>query len=248
MHSSNNKSIIVWEPDPTVVYLTGGHIPLFIIALCFFILFILPIAVGFTFPSVVLRSKKLSYFFPLIDSFLAPYKDKYRYWFGIRLVVLISLSIMEAIVFEYTEVLLVSSIAIVGAFALLQASFHPFKSVIINLLELTFMSIFLLLSAVTLYHYPSIYGYKYVNTTVTVFGALAFVLFCLVILFHLHNVSKSTKWYTSVCQTLHKIFEIFLPKKFNNSLTLQAQELSLNSVEENFSTYERYRESLLEHM
>ncbi|XP_065914261.1 uncharacterized protein [Dysidea avara] len=246
--SSNDGSIIVWEPDPTVVYLTDGHIPLFFIAVCFFIFFIFPIAIGFTFPSVVLRSKKLSYFFPLIDSFLAPYKDKYRYWFGIRLLVLIYLSIMEAIVFQYTEVLLVSSIAVVGAFAILQAYFQPLKSTLINILELAFMSIFLLLSALTLYLYPSIYGYRHVNTAVTVFGTLAFVLFCLVILFHLHNITKSTNRYASVCRTLDGYFGNYLPKKSIETLIMQPQHLSSSNTEENYFSYNRYRESLLEHL
>ena len=161
---------------------------------------------------------------------------------------LISLSILETIGFQFTEVLLVSSMKIVGAFALSQAYCHPFKSTLINILELTFMSIFLLQSAVTLYFYPSIYGYNEVNTAVIVFGALAFVLFCLVILFHVHNVCSHTTWHATVRQAFEGHFRKYLPKKSYESLIVQAQDLSLNSVEENYSSYEHYQESFLEHM
>ena len=107
--SSTRDSIHVWLPDPNVEYLTGVHIVLFVIAFLFLLFFILPFVICFIFPRLVLRSKRLSYFFPMLDFFLAPYKHKYRFWFGLHALVLLYLSAMEAVIFSSREALLLSS-------------------------------------------------------------------------------------------------------------------------------------------
>ena len=97
----------------------------------------------------------MSHFFPIFDCFFASYKVKYRYWFGLRALLLLYLSGMEAIIFTYREALLLSSIAVVAFYTIVQASFGPFKDKLINFLDLIFMGIFLLLDTVALYIYPS---------------------------------------------------------------------------------------------
>ena len=114
--SSNGDFINVWLPDPNIEYFTGGHIVLFLIAFLFLLFFILPFVLCFIFLRLVLWSRRLSYW--MLDCFLAPYKDKYRYWFGLRALVLLYLLAMEAIIFSSREAL---SIAVFGFFALLQA-------------------------------------------------------------------------------------------------------------------------------
>jgi len=160
------KKISVWHPDPNVQYLHGKHIILFFIALVFMLVFILPLALSLTFPTIVLQSKRLSYFFPLFDCFYAPFKDKYRYWFGARMIILIYLSTMESIIPSYPEALLLSNIIVVLVFAIWQAYIRPFKNTLINILDLIFMGIFILLSIITLYLYPSTSGYDKVNIAV----------------------------------------------------------------------------------
>ena len=64
---SRSQQFVAWQPDPNILYLEDKHIGLFLVALVFTVLFILPLAFTLTFPKVVLRSKKLSYFFPLLD-------------------------------------------------------------------------------------------------------------------------------------------------------------------------------------
>ena len=72
----------------------------------------------------------------MLDCFLAPYKDKYSFWFGLRALVLLYLSAMEAIIFSSREALLLSSIAVVAFFGLLQAYVNPFKSKLVDAVDL----------------------------------------------------------------------------------------------------------------
>ena len=133
----------------------------------------------------------MSYFFPIFDCFFASCKVKYRYWFGLRALLLLYFSGMEAIIFTYREALLLSSIAVVGFYTRVQASFHPFKDKLINFLDLMFMGIFLLL--VALYIYPSKDGHDKVNIAVNFsVGYLSFVFFCLVVLYHSYHITKHT--------------------------------------------------------
>ena len=67
--------LVVWQPDPSIRYLHGWHCVLSVISLGVVLLYVLPFAFGSAFPKVILRSKRLSYFFPLLDCFYALYKD-----------------------------------------------------------------------------------------------------------------------------------------------------------------------------
>ena len=94
---------------------------------------------------------------------------------------------MESVLFTYQEASLYSNVLAILAFAILQAYIHPFKNVLINILDLTFTGIFIVLSVTSLYLYPSRSGYHEVNIAVNNLGFVAFFFFCLVIMFHVHN-------------------------------------------------------------
>ena len=214
---SVSQSIVTWLPDSSVKYLQGWHCVLFVISLAVMLLFVLPFTFSSTFPKIVLRSKRLSYFFPLLDCFFAPYKDKYRSWLGIRLIELIYLSGIEivSVLFSDQETSLLLSVVVVSAFAIVQVYIFPFKSTLINILDLVFTGIFILLSMIIVYLSPSTSGYKKVNIAVNVLGSVAFFFACLVIVFHVHNVVKQTKWYNRAVPALEMKFN--LKKRWNHS-------------------------------
>ncbi|XP_065914794.1 uncharacterized protein [Dysidea avara] len=253
--SSSEGSITVWLADPNIEYLTGVHIVLFIIGILFLLLFVLPFAIGLTFPSLILWSKKMSYFFPLFDCFVAPYKVKYRYWFGLRALVLLYIAIMEAVIFNDREAVLVSSITVVGFFALVQSYIRPFKNKIANLLDLTFMGIFLLLSVVVLYIYPSSNGFRNVNIAVEVLGYVSFVFFLLVVVYHIFQITK----HTGICMSLVKQYEkaakmitgfsfpVFGGGHYKNNLTEDQNYRRVNNSAE-MPEELQFRESFLEHL
>ena len=128
--SSNKGSILSWRPDPTVLYVAGSHIPLFIIALLLLIFFVFPFALILTFPNRFMRYRFMNYFFPLVDCFAAPFKDKYRYWFGTRAILLNYIALTEAVLFSNDQAILLSNIFVVGFFAFTQSLILPFKTLL----------------------------------------------------------------------------------------------------------------------
>ena len=97
---------IVWSVDGNIDYLSGKHIPLFLVALLF-------ILIGLVYTGLVFSAQWLQRYSgrcfkssrdpvvklkPFIDAYTGPYKDKYRYWTGLLLIVRLLLTT----VFSYT--------------------------------------------------------------------------------------------------------------------------------------------------
>jgi len=238
-----------WQPDPNIKFLKGTHIVLFLVALLFMVLFILPLAFALTFPTIVLRSKKLSYFFPLLDSIYAPYKNKYRYWFGVRIIVLIYFSGMESILFSYQDSLLLSGVLVVLLFALTQAYIHPFKNKINNTLDLMFMGIFIALSIVILYLHPNTSSHEE-NIAVNTLGGVAFFLFCLIIVFYLRDAIKHFTWYSKLTESLKTKINIKIVKQNWNimdSIDIESvNHKPVHDLSQDSDNYAYLQESLLE--
>jgi len=106
---------------------------------------------------------------------------------------------MEAAILDNKETILLSSIMVVGTFAFIQASVFPFKNKLINIMDLIFTGIFLLLSSIILYFHPNVNGYRKVNIAVNIFGYTSFIVFCVIILYHIYHATKG----------LHCCFKIF---------------------------------------
>ena len=84
----------VWLYDANIDYLSGKHIPLFIVAVLFFIFLFLPYTLLLLFGQWLQALSHLKLFSwvtsarlkPFMDSYHAPYKPKHRYWSGLLLV------------------------------------------------------------------------------------------------------------------------------------------------------------------
>ena len=246
---SSLQQLTAWQPDPNMEYLQGAHIVLFLIGVAFMLLFIIPFALAMTFPTIVLRSKRMSRLFPLLDCFYAPYKDKYRYWFGLRLIVLIYLSGMESIIFSYQESLLLSSIVVIFTLTVMQAYVNPFKQASINILDLLFMSIFIVLSVITVYLFPIYSGYERVNIAVNVLGYVAFFITCLVVVLHINNTVEHTKWYERIFNECIQwdVKAKFSKLKHTNQSGNKESRINIVASDNETNDYCHYQESLFEH-
>ena len=96
----------VWSVDGNITYLKGKHIPLFVVSLLFLL-------IGLVYTGLVFSSQWLQRFSdkcckssidpvvklkPLIDAYSGPYKDKYRFWTGLLLIIRLLLTTL----FSYT--------------------------------------------------------------------------------------------------------------------------------------------------
>ena len=248
---SGSQQFVAWQSDSNIKYLEGMHIILFLVALVFTVSFILPLAFALTFPKIALRSKKLSYFYPFLDCIYAPYKNKYRYWFGVRIMVLIYFSGMESILFSYQDSLLLSGVIVIILFTVIQAYIHPFKNSVNNTLDLAFMEIFITLAVVILYLYPDTLGHEG-NIAVNILGSIAFILFCLILIFHFHNTIMHLTWHSKLAEALKTKFNLsVIEKSWNPLYPVAENEASQRSENNNIGindshNYAYLQESLLE--
>ena len=98
-----NRQWYVWNVDGNINYLSNKHIPLFLVSVFFLV-------VGLIYTGLVFSSQWLQRFSgkycndivvklkPFIDAYSGPYKDKYRFWTGLLLIVRFILST----IFSYT--------------------------------------------------------------------------------------------------------------------------------------------------
>ena len=143
----NYTSRLVWYYDGHD-YGSSTHAILLVLAVAFTVLFILPYALLVTFSSHLLRFRIGNKFKPFIDAYGGPFKDKWRFWFGIRLWITILLFCLNgALEGIYKRVMFIVIFITVVLFTFLQNLVRPFKNHFIGALDLFFMANYCLLVA-----------------------------------------------------------------------------------------------------
>ena len=182
------SSRTVWYFDGNVNYFTGAHIGLFLLAIITLLFFVVPYTVLLSGISVFTRYRLINRFKPLIDAYCGPYKDKWRFWFGARLWVLIAIFAVYAVLKGNNDSLLLYIEALILIlFTCVQTTIQPFKNVLINILDLFFMANGFILISYGVYLGKS-------DTTLSLYIAagilvgLAFVVFLCIITYHLSLV------------------------------------------------------------
>ena len=145
LHFNNTNSsgkLLVWFKDGSVLYGQNPyHIALICMSIAVLSLFIIPFTLVGLFGVKLLRSRFIAkYVHPFIDAIHGPYKEKLRYWFGVRLVVL-SLMYIIAVVLQGNNMSLqlLLFVFILNGFIIAQAVVLPYKNKILNVLDLWFM-------------------------------------------------------------------------------------------------------------
>ena len=121
------------------------------------------------------------------------------------------------------------------------------------MLDLMFMVVFIALSIVVLYLYPDTLGHKKF-IAISIFGGIAFLLFCFIIAIHLHDALMHFTQYSKFTETLQAKFHM---KKSNKNWNLMCfistenvnhkpEQMLSENINESFSNYAYLRESLLE--
>ena len=180
----NVLSRTVWYFDGNVNYFTGTHIGLFLLAIITLLFFVVPYTVLLSGVSVFTRYRLINRFKPLIDAYCGPYKDKWRFWFGARLWVLVTIFLVYAVLKGSNDSLLlfIESLVLIF-FTCVQISIKPFKNVLLNILDIFFMANGFILTSYGVYMGNS-------DTTLSLYivagilVGLAFVVFLCIITYH----------------------------------------------------------------
>ena len=116
----------VWLYDANIDYLSGKHIPLFLVAISVFLFLFLPYTLLLLFGQWLQAISHLRFFSwvnsarlkPFMDSYHAPYKPKHRYWPGLLLVLRFLLLLEFAL--NYQRDLSINLLAILVGTGILQ--------------------------------------------------------------------------------------------------------------------------------
>lgn len=186
LHIENQTSIRVWFTSGSVEYGHAGHGVLLALAVLFTVGFIIPYTVAVLFVPFCWRCTIVNYFRPFFETLYYPYKESLRYWFGVRLIVLLSLFMVHAIASGanvFIEVF--SQELIILLFTLVQTWKNPFRNSAIGLLDLIYLTNITLIYCVGTYYVPS---NNFLSPSciwaIRSLIFMVFVTFCLTLIYH----------------------------------------------------------------
>ena len=183
---SEEKNHHVWFYDGNLEFFRSNHGIIAIFPALLTLLFIIAFTLAMLFiKQIEQRSSKLK---PFLDVYGGPFRDKYRFWFGLRLVILAGLCLSFAVLGTNSPVLaLTIQLLILCLFMVLQATAWPYRKDVINWTDLAFMfNFFIMVLFIIEAHQSSqdIFESK-LRIIVAVFVSLAFIHFIFIILWYI---------------------------------------------------------------
>ena len=194
-----NKQQAVWLYDGNVQYLTGKHVPLFLAAVFVLLLFFIPYTVLVLFAQCLQRSDNrvarwiMQRTKPILDAYTGPYKDRYRFWPGLLLLVRTFLLVAFAgnVSGDPSLNLVVVPVAVLCLLSASQWAFHGiYKQWPLDILESSFLMNTGILSVVTLYLKLS-GGNQVIATDVSI--GTAIVAFSVILFYHVSTHTSIVK-------------------------------------------------------
>ena len=200
---------MVWLYDANIDYLSGKHIPLFLVAVLVFLFFFLPYTLLLLFGQWLqvlshmrlfswVNSARLKAF---MDSYHAPYKAKHRYWPGLLLVLRFALLLVFA--FNIQEELSINLLAILVGTGILVVwawvSGGVYRNWCLDVLEGSFALNLIILAAAT-YHVNLSDGSQLAVGYTSV--SIAFATFIVILAFQLANVTGITQYLKRKCKAI----------------------------------------------
>ena len=202
--NSENKE--VWLYDANINYLSGKHIPLFIVAVLVFLFLFLPYTLLLLFGQWLQAISHLRFFSwvnrlkPLMDSYHAPYKAKHRYWPGLLLVLRFVLLLAFAIELtpqqDRTSINLLSILVVAGTLQLWAwISGGVYRNWCLDALEGSFSLNLIILASTTSYVNHSGGNQLAVGYT---FVSIALITFIVILAYHIFQQVRHTKLWRKV--------------------------------------------------
>ena len=216
VHTKDFGTIKVWTYDGSVVYFSNEHGALMIFTLFIASILLVPYIALLLGGRVLLKYSDK--FRPVYEAIHGPYKEKKNYWFTARLFLLIAInviyislrSINPSYIVLFTSVLLM-------VFTIVQAHIRPFKSQLINMLDLLVMTLFLFQYIFSWYAFADEPSHWYYIWVFVVSALILFLLFMAIVIGHI-------VWVSGKAQKLKQFFRHAMP---NRAVSSRAQEIVL---------------------
>ena len=128
-----NETLIRWYYDADVVYFSGFHAFLCVVAILIFLLYLIPFPFLIISPRITYKVRVFNKLQPLLDTFWAPFKPKYRWWISFRFFLRWIIVFVATFVPTSYNILSVSTLLVVLLF--IQTQVRPFRGYWQNILD-----------------------------------------------------------------------------------------------------------------
>lgn len=170
---------LVWFYDGSVDFLKGSHLGLFFLSLTSLLFYLLPYTVFFTGVKFFSRFAFTERVRPFVDAFCAPYKDKWRFMFGLRLWLLVVVYILYVCLRFDPDLSILMETILLFFFTILHVAIMPYRNTLLNYLDTFFLVDSVLLNIMALY------GHK-LEVASNLLITPVFLIFCGVVLYHVY--------------------------------------------------------------
>ena len=197
-----DKSSSVWLMDGNVAFLKGAHIFLFLFALVAMVLYVVPLTLLVLLaPCLQARSQHrllrwVNKLKPLLDAYQGPYKDEFRYWTGLMLVVRIILfTVFACNIGGDPHVNLLAIIIILAVIVLGFWNFgRVYKNAFVHILEVFFIYNLVFLTATTQFLKTSQrYSYTVEEYMTCAMIGSTFVVFTIILAYHFYHQVRNSR-------------------------------------------------------
>ena len=192
---NSSTSLLVWYADGSVLFCRSMyHIVLVCVSIVVLLLFIVPYtAIGVLGRKLTRYRCVAKYMRPFIEALQGPYKDNRKYWFGVRLLVQITVYIIHSVLQDSNSTIKpLIYIFILITFICLQIRLFPYKKWVMNMLDLWMMLLLLCYFLMSLY-YSSKADSVGSNRTSTVLGALVLITLLAIVTYHVCMKMKQAR-------------------------------------------------------
>ena len=250
---ANARNPVRWTIDPSVPYgREGWHIALILISLVHIIGYIIPMPILLLFPAFTLRTSFGKKWIPIYDAFWAPFREKFHFWVGLRLLVRVVPLILSSFAPAPHNLLGLGIFVVVYLIA--HIYFKPFKNEILNVFDVYLMLNILLLVMGSLYFSGKLnlasedhdidrvlqHLIIYFNIMISLFYAILLVLLCYRIYQQKFRLVQKVKMY---------FMQKRATKKGKQELLMNDSDGTTEPINLDITpkvTYSQLRESLLE--
>ena len=248
MYNEDGSKTLVWLYDGNLPFLRGKHIALFVMAMLFLLVFIIPYTLLLVFLPCLQSLAKYracrwvdsKNFKPLLDAYQAPFKRRTRYWPGLMVLVRFGLFVSFAVTarFETTQVnLLVIATVVTCILTLMWLMGTVYQSFTINLAEAVFIFNLGVLSIWSLYGRTNTTAppNQYIITYTMV--AIAMVTFALILIYHVYlSIDWLWEW-VKTHRNKRKESESEVPMFISSDFTSGTLSSEVHYVEVGTSTF-----------
>ena len=202
-YHEDGRPLAVWLYDGNVSFLQGKHIALFLMAVAVTVFFILPFTLLLLFAPCIQASNHFVFkrlkmkLLPLLDAYQAPYRDKFRFWTGVMLVIrsilLVGFGLNILGDSDINHLLTITVLSIL--LCCIWMTGIVYKNTALSILEASFILNLLILSGWTIYNRHASNTSDGQTALVCTSTGITFSTFISIVFYHTYLHLKSTRLY-----------------------------------------------------